>query len=138
VTTPRDSSQGTRKRILVVDDDPSICRTLKLGLGKAGYEVIEARDGEEALRLWEDAKADLVITDIHMPRKSGLLLIQDLQGISAFTPVIAMTDGGPAGQLNLLGLADLLGAGAVRTIPKPFTIDEMLALVRQALDRGRA
>jgi DNA-binding response OmpR family regulator len=68
-----------------------------------------------------------------MPKKSGLLLIQDVRAISASTPVIAMTDGGPASQFNLLGLAELLGA--VRTIPKPFTLDEMVKAVNQELSR---
>ena len=47
-----------KQRILVVDDDPSICRTLQIGLGKAGYEVVEARDGEEAARLLRESGAD--------------------------------------------------------------------------------
>jgi DNA-binding response OmpR family regulator len=70
-----------------------------------------------------------------MPKKSGLLLIQDLQAYSSSTPVIAMTDGGPAGQLNLLGLAGLLGA--VRTIPKPFSLEGMLKAVEQELGGNR-
>jgi DNA-binding response OmpR family regulator len=68
-----------------------------------------------------------------MPRKSGLLLIQDLQAYSSSTPVIAMTDGGPSSQFNLLGLAGVLGA--VRTMPKPFSLEQMLKAVEQELDR---
>jgi DNA-binding response OmpR family regulator len=68
-----------------------------------------------------------------MPKKSGLLLIEELQASSTSTRVIAMTDGGPARDFKLLGLAGLLGA--VRAITKPFTLDEMVKAVDQELSR---
>jgi two-component system chemotaxis response regulator CheY len=77
------SGSGTRRKILVIDDDPSIRQTLHIALTKAGYDVIEARDGEEAIQLWRDQGADLVIADIYMPRKSGLQVIKELR---AHTP----------------------------------------------------
>jgi DNA-binding NtrC family response regulator len=122
----------TKHRILVVDDDPGICRTLQIGLGKAGYDVFEARDGEEATRLWHQTGADLVVADIHMPKKSGLQLISELRALSPATPVIAMTDGGHSKNFNPLTYSELLGA--VRTIAKPFTLEQMLAMVKQALE----
>jgi CheY-like chemotaxis protein len=123
--------QRAKRRILVVDDDPSICQTLHIALSKTGYDVLQARDGDEAIRLWHEAGPDLVITDVHMPKKSGLLLIQDIQARSPSTPIIAMTDGGPARQLNLMGVAMLLGA--IRTIAKPFTLESMVDVVNQEL-----
>jgi CheY-like chemotaxis protein len=123
--------ERTTERILVVDDDPSIRQTLHIALRNAGYEVLQARDGEEATRLWRESGPDLVIADIHMPRKSGLLLLQELQANGSSTRVIAMTDGGPARQFNLMGLAELLGA--VRTIAKPFTLEQMVAMVKLEL-----
>jgi CheY-like chemotaxis protein len=128
-----DIEQRTRRRILVVDDDPSIRQTLHIGLSKAGYEVFQARDGEEATRLWHEKGPDLIIADIHMPRKSGLLLIQDLQTQGSSTPVIAMTDGGPARNFKLLGLAEL--QGSVRTVAKPFTLEGMITVVDEELGR---
>ncbi|MFL5402079.1 MAG: response regulator transcription factor [Gemmatimonadales bacterium] len=121
----------TKQRILIADDDPTICRTLHIGLGKAGYEVSEARDGEEALRLWHDAGADLVVVDIYMPKKGGLQVIRELQAQSPSTPVIAMTDGGRSKNLNPLTYSEVLGA--VRTIAKPFTLEQMLATVKEEL-----
>ena len=126
-------AERTKRRILVVDDDASIRQTVQIALTNAGYDVLQARDGEEATRLWHETGPDLVIADIHMPKKSGLLLIEDLRAHGASTAVIAMTDGGPAGQLNLLGLAKVLGA--VRTIAKPFTLDQMVRAVNQELGR---
>lgn len=122
-----------RGRILVIDDDPSIRQTLHIALTKAGYEVFEARDGEEATRLWRARGADLVITDLHMPDKNGLEVIIELRAHSPSTPIIAMSDGGRTKQIWLLGDAKLLGA--VRTIAKPFTLGEMLTAVEQELDR---
>jgi PleD family two-component response regulator len=58
-------------RILIIDDDRDI-HPLRLALENAGYEVLEAQDGAEGLRLWVDRGADLVITDVHMPEKDGL------------------------------------------------------------------
>jgi len=132
VNARRATKPRTKQRILVVDDDPGICRTLQIGLGKAGYEVVEARDGDGAMRLWRDIGADLVIADIHMPKKSGLEVIIELRALSPSTPVIAMTDGGRSKNFNPLSYSKLLGAA--RTIAKPFTLEEMLAMVKQALD----
>jgi DNA-binding response OmpR family regulator len=130
----RNSATG-KSRILLVDDEPSILKTLKIALSSAGYEVQVARDGVEGSRLWRDKGADLVIADIYMPNKSGLELIKELRAESPATPVIAMTDGGRTKQFNLLSFAKLVGA--VRTIAKPFALEEMLAMAKQELD-GRS
>jgi CheY-like chemotaxis protein len=124
-----------RHRILIVDDDPAIRRTLQIALSGVGHEVFEAGDGEEGTRMWHETGPDLVIADIHMPRKSGLLLMEDLRARSASTRVIAMTDGGPASDFHLLGLAQLLGA--IRTVPKPFSLPDMLAVVDEELRERR-
>ena len=125
--------ERAKPRILVVDDDAGIRQTVHIALSKTGYEVLQARDGEEATRLWHETGPDLIITDIHMPEKSGLLLIQELEALGTSTRLIAMTDGGPSRQFKLLGMAELLGA--VRTIAKPFTLDEMVKVVNEELSR---
>ena len=122
----------TKQRILVVDDDVSIRQALDIALTKVGYEVLQARDGEEATRLWRDSGADLVIVDIWMPKKGGLQVLRELRAHSPSTPVIAMTDGGRSRNLNPLSYSKILGA--VRTIAKPFTLEGMLAMVKQELD----
>jgi DNA-binding response OmpR family regulator len=121
----------SKQRILVADDDPSIRRTLQIGLSKAGYEVLEARDGEEAVRLWRETGADLIIADIYMPNKSGLQLIMELRAHNSAIPVIAMSDGGQSKNLNPLSYSEVLGS--VRTIAKPFSLEDMVAMVRQEL-----
>jgi two-component system chemotaxis response regulator CheY len=123
-----------KRRILVADDDPGIRRTLQIGLAKAGYEVIEARDGEEAARLWRENGVDLIIADIYMPNKSGLQLIMELRAHNSTIPVIAMSDGGRNKNLNPLSYSEVLGS--VRTIAKPFSLEDMVAMVKQELARG--
>jgi DNA-binding NtrC family response regulator len=118
-------------RILIVDDDPSIRRTLQALLKKAGYEVMLAHDGNEAVRLWRDHGGDLVITDLHMPGKDGIQTIVELLSHTPGVRIIAMSGGGQTKRLDLLGNATLLGA--VLTIEKPFTIDEMMNVVSRAL-----
>jgi two-component system, chemotaxis family, chemotaxis protein CheY len=124
-------NHGKSERILVVDDDPSIRRTLEALLNRAGYEVIQARDGTEAVRLWREQGGDLVITDLHMPEKDGIQTIIELLSHSPGARIIAMSGGGQTKRLDLLGNASLLGA--VLTIEKPFTISEMMTLVGRAL-----
>ena len=120
-----------RPRVLVVDDDPAIRQTLQSAMRAAGYDVYLAQDGEEALVLWRERGPDVIIADIHMPRKSGLLLMEELQSNRASARVIAMTNGGPKADFGLMGVSRVLGA--VRTIAKPFSLDEMLELVRHEL-----
>lgn len=119
------------QRILVVDDDASIRRTLSILLTKAGYEVIQASDGFEAIRLWRDRGGDLVITDLHMPQKDGIETIIELLSHSPGIRIIAMSGGGQTKRLDLLGNMALLGS--VLTIEKPFTLAEMMAVVGRAL-----
>jgi DNA-binding NtrC family response regulator len=120
-----------QQRILVVDDDASIRRTLNTLLTKAGYEVIQAADGSEAVQLWRDRGGDLVITDLHMPRKDGIETIIELLSHSPGIRIIAMSGGGQTKRLDLLGNMALLGT--VLTIEKPFTLAEMMAMVGRAL-----
>jgi DNA-binding response OmpR family regulator len=122
---------ASSQRILIVDDDPSVRRTLNLMLSKQGFEVIQASDGVEAVRLWRDRGGDLVITDLHMPRKDGFETIVELLSYSPKVRIIAMSGGGQTKRLDLLGNMALLSS--VLTIEKPFTVAEMMATVHRAL-----
>jgi DNA-binding NtrC family response regulator len=124
-------STGTGQRIMVVDDDASIRRTLQILLSKAGYEVIQASDGLEAVRLWREQGGDLVITDLHMPKKDGIETIIELLSHSPGIRIIAMSGGGQTKRLDLLGNVALLGS--VLSIEKPFTLTEMMTMVDRAL-----
>jgi CheY-like chemotaxis protein len=125
------AGHGAGKRIMVVDDDASIRRTLHILLSKAGHEVVQAADGLEAIKLWRAQAGDLVITDLHMPQKDGIETIIELLSHNPGIRIIAMSGGGQTKRLDLLGNLSLLGS--VLTIEKPFTLAEMMAVVNRAL-----
>jgi DNA-binding NtrC family response regulator len=125
------TAAANRRRIMVVDDDAGIRRSLQTLLSRAGHEVLQAADGSEAIRLWRNGGADLVITDLHMPNKDGIQTILELLTHTPGIPIIAMSGGGQTKRLDLLGNVTLLGS--VLTIEKPFTLSEMMSVVSRAL-----
>jgi CheY-like chemotaxis protein len=121
-----------KRRILLVDDDPDVRRSLGNTLAKAGYEVITAADGVEAVSLWRDLHGgDLVILDMFMPEKDGLETMVELRNHSPGVPIIAISGGGTSGRLDILEDARLLGA--VETFEKPFSIHALLAKVARTI-----
>lgn len=81
------------KLILVVDDSFSMRKTLSIALNGAGYEVIEAADGKEALNLLDGRKISLIISDVHMPNMDGISFVKAAKTITSyrFTPIIMLT-----------------------------------------------
>jgi two-component system, chemotaxis family, chemotaxis protein CheY len=123
-------------RILIIDDEASIRRPLRVILERAGHEVVSAANGSEAVRLWRDRAGDMVITDIHMPEKNGLETIIELRQFAPQARILAMSGGDLNTLVDVLGDATLLGA--VHTISKPFTLDEMLRAVERVLEAREA
>ena len=127
--------EGGRARILVVDDNASVRRSLAALLTRAGHEVIQAADGAEACRICREVDVDLVILDLFMPEKDGIETIIELRAFAPSIPIIVMSGGGGDGsRLDMLNAAELLGASL--SIEKPFTLAEMLEAVRKALRGG--
>jgi DNA-binding response OmpR family regulator len=118
-------------RILIIDDEDQPRRMLQQVLIRAGYEVVEARDGNQGLQLFRVSQTDLIITDILMPEKEGLETIIDLRREFPAVKIIAISGGGRTGNLNFLEVAKRLGAQ--RTLQKPFELQEMLIAVRELL-----
>ncbi len=82
----------TKRSVLLVDDDPEIVETLKFAFSRNGYEVIVARNGNEALALCETKKPGLMVLDLMMPKRSGFLVLEELRQKSKTTiPVIVIT-----------------------------------------------
>jgi DNA-binding NtrC family response regulator len=121
--------------ILIVDDDQHIRRTLRALLTRYGHEVLEAADGVVAMEHCRLQVLDLVITDLFMPEKDGLELLLELRALRPNLPIITMSGGAATKSLDLL--ADTRMLGAVRTVAKPFTIDEMRQAVEAVLMRPR-
>jgi len=122
-------------RILLVDDEPMLRRTLRTILEKAGHEVTEAGDGDQALLMFEEDKPDMVITDIVMPNREGVETIREMRRLDTRLPIIAMSGGGNTGGDLFLRLASLLGAN--HTLSKPIRQAVLLEAVDACL-AGRA
>jgi two-component system, OmpR family, KDP operon response regulator KdpE len=118
-----------RGTILVVDDDPAIRRGLAAELAAAGFETLEAPDGEEGARLAAEREPDLVLTDLAMPVADGFELIARVRRTGR-TPIIVLSvRGGDAEKIRALDL------GADDYVVKPFSVPELLARVRAQLRR---
>jgi len=120
------------ERILVVDDEKLIRWSLQKNLSRAGYEVLEAEDGVQALETVEEEGADLVLLDIRMPRKDGIEVLQHLVEHHPEIPVILMT-----AYSSVEGAVDAMKRGAFNYLVKPFNQDEMLVVARKALETTR-
>src|SRR5437764_2595341 len=124
------------KKILVADDESHILAVVSLKLRNAGFEVVTARDGAEALEMAQQEHPDLLITDYHMPQLSGLELCQRLKQDPATSriPAIMLTARG-----YHLEPHDTEESGILRMLSKPFSPRELLATVNEVLrDLGMA
>jgi two-component system, cell cycle sensor histidine kinase and response regulator CckA len=131
MSSPQTISQAT---ILVVDDEEPIRLLMATTLRKVGYRVIQAEDGEDALRQWTGRaqEIDMVITDVVMPRLTGLELIPQLLTLSPNLPIL-MISGYPREDAS-----PTVASGGVEFLPKPFRLDELLKNVRSLLARKAA
>jgi DNA-binding response OmpR family regulator len=118
-------------RILLVDDDESFRRMLHLTLVRAGYDVVDAGDGNKALKLFRAQPPDLVLTDLIMPDREGLETIMELRSIQPDVKIIAMSGGGRSRPGDYLKVARQMGAA--RVLAKPFSNQELLDAVRAVI-----
>jgi len=110
--------------ILIIETNLKIREVLRQILEHVGYEVMEASDGKEGISLYRERQADLIITDIIMPKKEGLETIVDLRAEFPKVKIIAISGGGRLGPETYLELAK--GCGANRLLNKPFGHEELL------------
>lgn len=119
------------KTVLVVDDSPTMRQMVAFTLTNAGYQVVEAGNGKEAVgKVNGGAKPDLVVTDLNMPEMDGITLIKEIRKMPTlkFTPILMLTteasdDKKKAGQ----------AAGATGWIVKPFNPEQMMAVIKKVL-----
>ena len=116
-------------RILVVDDEPQIRRIMRTTLIGAGYEVEDAKTGEEALEKVREYRPDLVLLDINMPGMGGVAACQAIRSDSAIAIIMLTVRNAEADKIQALD------AGADDFVNKPFSTPELLARIRAALRR---
>lgn len=117
-----------RPRILVVDDELPICLNCKKILARLDYDVDYALDGRQALKQFEAAPFDLVITDLKMGRMGGMEVLQQVRTADPDVMVIVIT-----GYSTVSSAVEVMKTGAFDYLPKPFTPQELRAVVVQAL-----
>jgi len=112
------------RTILTVDDSPSVRQMVRATLESAGYGVVEASDGREALDFARTRNVDLVISDVNMPRMDGITLVSELRALPGYrlTPLLLLTT--ESGQDKKLAGKR---AGATGWIVKPFNPSQLLS-----------
>ena len=119
-------------RILLIDDESQIRKLFVQKLAGTGYEIVEACNGKEGLKLYREKKPDLVITDLIMPEKEGIETITELKRIDPSVKIIAISGGGRNNPGAYLHIAKSLGAG--RTFSKPIDWPKMIVAIREYLN----
>jgi DNA-binding response OmpR family regulator len=117
--------------ILLIEDDDLFRDALANALIERGYTVMQARDGDEGLRIFRVEPADLVLTDIVMPNKEGIATVAELRRAHPNLGIIAMSGGLAHNAPLYLKLAGALGAN--RTLKKPFDLPTLLTAIEEVL-----
>lgn len=124
------ASGGTRRNVLVVDDEAQITRTLRTALSGNGFNVRTAADGDEALEVMRGWNPDLVVTDLSMPNMAGLELCKRIRAKSQIPIIVLSVRGEERTKV------EALDAGADDYVTKPFNLNELLARVRAGIRRA--
>jgi DNA-binding response OmpR family regulator len=113
-------TETAAKTVLICEDDPNLRTLVRLALGEDGYRFYEAPDGTSCLELARRTQPDLIVLDLMLPGRSGLDVLGDLRGLSAFakTPVIVISAWSYSDEAAV-------EAGANRFVAKPFDPDEL-------------
>jgi DNA-binding response OmpR family regulator len=125
-----DYSAGRVPVLLIADDDEDILMLVQLRLSRSGYEVVVARDGEEALQLARERQPDLVVLDWMMPKASGLDVLRAMRADEsvASIPVVLLT-----ARVSESDIQEGIDAGADDYIAKPFSPQELAARIQTIL-----
>ena len=122
-----------KERILVVDDAPDTLELIQRNLTTSGYQVFTASSVDEAIRILDGTPVDLVITDLKMPKISGMDLVRYVRENLKDTEVMMIT-----GYPTVEGAVSAVKAGSREYLTKPFTDEELLSAVKRVLDLLKA
>ena len=126
-----ETARPRKKRVLLIDDDPSLLAYASFLLTQAGYQISEARDGYEALLLVEERQIqsdcfDLLVTDIQMPGMSGVALLKQLRMKKIHVPVLVIT-----GFLDVVSFRELQQMKYLDILVKPFKSVELIQYIER-------
>jgi DNA-binding response OmpR family regulator len=130
VSTHNGNNNHSRKRILIVEDEPDIVRGLKDALEFEGFEVVSATVGKDGVKVMRDRAADCVILDLMLPDINGYQVCEEIRAFNALVPIIILTARGQESD-KIRGLE----AGADDYVTKPFSIGELLARIKAIFRR---
>jgi two-component system, chemotaxis family, chemotaxis protein CheY len=123
-------------RVLVVDDDPEVRKSVRFILTKAGYDVIEAEDGEVGVATVKSEEnpltVNVIICDLNMPKMSGMEAISHFRSQFPSCPVIVMTGAGTVEKVTTL-----FKQGVVEFLVKPIAQERLLGAVKKAVNEGK-
>jgi DNA-binding response OmpR family regulator len=120
------------EKILVVDDEQTVCDSIKKILSRKGYTVVNSLNADEALNKMKENHFDLVITDMMMPKTSGIELLQLVKKYYPELEVVLIT-----GYASIETAVKATKLGAAEYLPKPFTPDELTEITRKALEKRK-
>ena len=129
-----ESTKRDNPLILLIDDDPQFRGMAKQALEFAGYDIVEAADGNEGLKCQFKKPADLIISDIIMPEKEGIETVMEIRDKFPAAKIIVISGGGWYGTEIDFDMAEKLGA---LTLNKPFEINDLLGAVKQMLAKPK-
>jgi two-component system chemotaxis response regulator CheY len=118
------------KKILAIDDSPTMRQLVRVTLSRSGYDVVEAEDGVQGLKKASAETFDMVLSDINMPNMNGIELVRGLRKLAQykFTPIVLVTT-----ESGLDKKQEGKAAGATGWIVKPFEPEQLLAVVVKVL-----
>ena len=130
ISPEKNLDENSKKTILIADDFENTRFVIEFTLKQAGYEVLKATDGQDALKYFDGRKIDLLVTDLNMPRKNGLELAETVKGIPAYRsiPILLLTT-----EINEEKRQKSKQIGITGWIQKPFVIDKFLSFIKRAL-----
>ena len=119
-----------KKKILCVDDSASVRQMVAFTLEAAGYDVVSAVDGRDALERLKAVPVDLIVTDLNMPNLDGIELVRQVRTMPAFKflPIVLLTT-----ESEETRKQEGRAAGATGWIVKPFKQDQLLAVIKRVL-----
>ena len=119
-----------KNKILIVDDDEAIINMEKLAFSRAGYDVVSAEDGEQALKILQRENIHVVFTDLNMPEMNGIELCMAIRKLTPMAVVFAVT-----GFASLFELAECREAGFEDYFVKPVNLKKLVETAKNAFEK---